>query len=142
MFPRSLCWIGCGLAFLLAAPVGADDLTGRDAFLCAVLDVSRCVPGDGCSQVDLVDLNIPDFVEIDLATKVVRTTAASGENRSTPIVSVVRETGSIYLQGVEKGRAWSFVLDEPSGSLTAAVARDGFSVTAFAACTPLAAARP
>jgi hypothetical protein len=137
MVPRRLGWICCGLAFLLAVPAGADDLTGRDAFLCAVLEVSRCVPGDGCSQVELAELNIPDFVEIDLAAKVVRTTAASGENRATPILGVVREAGSVFLQGVEKGRAWSFVLDEASGSLTAAVARDGFSVTAFAACTPL-----
>jgi len=141
MFPRRLCWICGGLACLLSMPVRGDDLTGRDAFLCAVLEVSRCTPGDGCADVTLAELNIPDFVEIDLTAKVVRTTAASGENRATPIVGVVREEGSIFLQGVEKGRAWSFVLDEESGSLTAAVARDGLSVTAFAACTPLAASR-
>lgn len=123
-----------------AAPLAADGLEGRDAFLCAVLEVSRCVPEEGCARVALGDLNIPDFVEIDLAAKLLRTTAASGENRTTPILGITRQERTIILQGVEKGRAWSFVLDEESGELTAAVARVGFSVTAFASCTPLPAA--
>jgi len=125
-----------------AAPLAADDLAGRDAFLCAVLEVSRCAPEEGCARVALADLNIPDFLEIDLAAKLVRTTAASGENRSTPIVGVTRQERMIFLQGVEKGRAWSFVLDEESGRLTAAVAREDLSVNAFAACTPLSGAKP
>ncbi|HVR97077.1 MAG TPA: hypothetical protein VMW27_10715 [Thermoanaerobaculia bacterium] len=137
MFRRSLSWICWCLVLLPAAPLLGDGLGGHDAFLCAVLEVSRCTPEEGCARVALADLNIPDFVEIDLAAKLVRTTAASGENRSTPVLSAVRQEGLIFLQGVEKGRAWSFVLDEESGRLTAAVAREELSVNAFASCTPL-----
>lgn len=122
---------------LPAAPLLGDSLGGHDAFLCAVLEVSRCTPEEGCARVALADLNIPDFVEIDLASKLVRTTAASGENRATPILGSVRQEGLIVLQGVEKERAWSFVLDEETGRLTAAVAREELSVNAFASCTPL-----
>jgi len=143
MFHRNLSRICCWCLLLLpAAPLLGDGLGGHDAFLCAVLEVSRCVPDEGCKQVALGDLNIPDFVEIDLAAKVVRTTAASGENRTTPILGVVRQEQSLFLQGVEMGRAWSFVLDEESGRLTAAVAREELSVNAFAVCTPLPAAHP
>jgi hypothetical protein len=142
MYRRNLSWIFCCLALLLAAPLAGDDLGGRDAFLCAVLEASRCAPEEGCAQVALADLNIPDFVEIDLAAKLIRTTAASGENRSTPILGVTRQEGTLFLQGVEKGRAWSFVLDEESGRLTAAVAREEISVNAFATCTPLPVAHP
>jgi hypothetical protein len=134
-----ICWC---LALLPAAPLLGDGLRGHDAFLCAVLEVSRCTPEEGCTRAVLADLNVPDFVEIDLAAKVVRTTEASGENRSTPIASAVRQERSIFLQGVEKGRAWSFVLDEESGRMTAAVAREELSVNAFAVCTPLPAAHP
>lgn len=142
MFRRNLSWICWCLALLPAAPLLGDDLRGHDAFLCAVLEASRCAPEEGCARVALVDLNVPDFVEVDLTAKLVRTTAASGENRSTAILSAVRQEQSIFLQGVEKGRAWSFVLDEESGRLTAAVAREELSVNAFAVCTPLPAAHP
>lgn len=142
MFRRSLPGMCCCLVLLTAAPLLGDGLEGHDAFLCSVLEVSRCAPEEGCARVALADLNIPDFVEIDLAAKLVRTTAASGENRTTPILGVVRQERSIFLQGVEKGRAWSFVLDEESGRLTAAVAREELSVNAFAVCTPLPAASP
>ena len=136
-------WICCWcLALPLAAPLLGDGLRDHDAFLCAVLEVSRCAPEEGCARVALGDLNVPDFAEIDLAAKLVRTTAASGENRSTPILSAVRQERSILLQGVEKGRAWSFVLDEESGRLTAAVARQEISVNVFAVCTPLPADHP
>ena len=140
MLRRNLFWTCClSLALPLAAPLLGDGLGNHDAFLCAVLEVSRCTPEEGCARAALGDLNIPDFVEVDLAAKLVRTTAASGENRATPILSVVRQEQSILLQGVEKGRAWSFVLDEESGRLTAAVARQEISVNAFAVCTPLPA---
>ena len=142
MCRRNLSWICWCLAFLPAVPLAADDLGGRDAFLCAVLEVSRCAPEEGCARVELADLNIPDFVEIDLAAKLIRTTEASGENRSTPILGVTRQERTVFLQGVEKGRAWSFVLDEESGRLTAAVAREELSVNAFATCTPLPVAHP
>ncbi len=139
---RSLSWICWCLALLPAAPLAGDSLEGRDAFLCAVLEVSRCTPEEGCARVALADVNIPDFVEIDLAAKLVRTTVASGENRATPILGVTRQERKIFLQGVEKGRAWSFVLDEESGRLIAAVAREELAVNAFASCTPLPAAQP
>ena len=43
--------------------------------------------------------------------------------------------GLIYLQGIEGARAFSFVIDESTGSLTASIARDGISVNVFGACT-------
>jgi hypothetical protein len=43
--------------------------------------------------------------------------------------------GIIYVQGIEDGRAFSFVIHESTGHMTAAIARDRFSVTVFGACT-------
>lgn len=81
-------------------------------------------------------MNIPDFIEVDLTAKVLKTTPASGENRKTPILHLEREAGIIYIQGVERERAFSIVITEKSGSLTAAVAREDDVVTVFGACTP------
>jgi hypothetical protein len=84
--------------------------------------------------------NVPQFIEVDLAGKQLRTTRASGENRQTPIKNFQEEDQAIYLQGVEQGRAFSFVIDRPTGFASIAVARNGITVSVFGACTPLSAA--
>jgi len=86
---------------------------------------------------DPVMWNIPQFIEIDLKNKRLQTTAASGENRATPITTLVRENGHIIIQGIEGGRAFSFVIHEASGELNAAVAASETATAVFAACTPL-----
>ena len=94
-----------------------------------------CIEFDTCYSATPSELDVPDFVVIDLDKKTVSTTKASNENRSTKFSTVATEAGLIYLQGMEGGRAFSFVIDEASGRLTVAVARDGLSVNVFGACT-------
>jgi hypothetical protein len=113
----------------------ADDLSGLDKFLCSPAQVIACFEGTDCLTLLPWEADIPQFVVVDIRKKLVSTTKGSGENRSTPIQSVQREDSTIYLQGIEGGRAFSFVIDEPSGLLTFSVARDGLTVTVFGACT-------
>ena len=128
------------LVAALTPAVWADDVSGADRILCASIEATRC-DLDGCVTGDPVLWNIPQFIEVDLAAKRLQTTAASGQNRATPITTLVREGGSIFIQGIEGGRAFSLVIDEVSGELNAAVAASSGSSTAvFAACTPLPAA--
>ena len=128
------------LAMLFAVAVApnlrADDVSGADLLLCASLEATRCTL-DGCVTEDPVMWNIPQFVEIDLVNKLLKTTVASGENRATPITTLVREDGHIFIQGIEGGRAFSFVIHEASGDLNAAVAASDTAFAIFAACTPL-----
>ena len=128
------------LAFAFAAaalPAAADDLTGQDRILCTAVAATRCLESGGCTSEAPWNLNIPQFIEINLKDKTFATTKASGENRMTPIRSLSREDGLVVLQGVEAGRAFSFVIDEESGMASVAVARDGMTVSIFGACTPM-----
>jgi len=141
---RKRCLMASGtvltLAMTLAPAVQADDLSSANRLLCASISATRCTV-EGCSTDRPVAWNIPQFIEIDLDRKLLKTTAASGQNRSTPIVTLLREKGQIFIQGIEGGRAFSFVIEEASGELNAAIATaDGANVV-FAACTPLAGAR-
>lgn len=124
------------LVATLTPAVSADDVTGADRLLCASMEATRCY-FDECVSGDPVEWNIPQFVVIDLVEKRIETTAASGENRATPIATLVREDGLIVIQGLEGGRAFSFVIHEASGELNAAVASSESSTAVFAACTPL-----
>ena len=123
----------------LAGQAGwADDLSDSNRFLCAAVQATVCFE-DGECVVDLPsNLNIPEFVEVDLEAKNLSTTAASGLNRMTPIAHVGREDGKIFLQGFEMGRAFSWVINEQTGQVTVAVAFEGTSVAVFGACTPIA----
>ena len=128
-------------AFALAATLpsisAADDLTGQDRMLCTAVEATRCMESGTCTSELPWNLNIPQFIEVDLKAKTFSTTKASGENRSTPIRTVSREDGLIILQGFEAGRAFSFVIHEESGMASVAVARDGLTVSIFGACTPM-----
>lgn len=113
----------------------AENVTEADELLCAAGHVQICFETGECFSAAPWELDIPDFVVIDTKKKSVSTTRASGQNRTSPFSSVTREDGTIYLQGVEGQRTFSFVIDEASGRMTVAIARDGTSVTVFGACT-------
>ena len=129
--------IGLGFIALFGfgALANADDVTGVDRMLCAAGQVQICIENDTCYSAAAVELGIPDFVIIDTDEKTVSTTPASGENRSTEFAAYSREAGLIYLQGIEGERVFSFVIDELTGRMTVAVARDGITVNVFGACT-------
>jgi hypothetical protein len=113
----------------------ADNLEGADRLLCAPLQIKICVEEADCYLAHSEDLGVPDFVIIDLKNKKLQTTKASGQVRTTAFASMSRSGGNIFLQGVENGRAFSFLINEATGSLTVALARDGVAVAAFGNCT-------
>jgi hypothetical protein len=128
------------LLVLASVTVWADDLTGSSRFLCTSVQATAC-DEDGECWIDLPwNINVPQFIEVDLDARRLSTTKASGENRTSPIEHLTREDGTIVLQGFEMGRAFSFVITEQTGRLTAAVAAEAGAVAVFGACTPLAAA--
>lgn len=129
-----------GLVFLaVAGGAMAEDLTGADKILCAGVQATYCDTTGEC-EIGMPWLwNMPEFVEIDFEAKMVSTTQAVERIRRTPIRTLERANGEIYLQGVENARAFSFVIDEASGVASIAIAADGMTISVFAACTPIPA---
>jgi hypothetical protein len=131
--------LAVALAFA-ASPARADDLTGVNRFLCASVQATRCTEQD-CLVAAPWEWNIPEFIQVDLDSKTLSTTKASGSFRKTPIKHIERDNGLIFLQGVEGGRAFSFVITQQTGFASVAVAREGITLGVFATCTPLSAPR-
>ena len=123
------------VGMLAGGLVQADNLVGVDEMICAAAQVQICIENDTCYSATPAELDVPDFVVIDTRKKTISTPKASNQNRSTEFTSVEKLDGLIYLQGVEGGRAFSFVIDEATGRMTVAVSRDGLSVSVFGACT-------
>ena len=124
-----------------SAVAAADNLTGEQLLLCTPVQATMCTADGECVIENPWNLNIPQFVEVNLKEKKLSTTKASGENRATPIRVLVREGGMIYLQGIEGGRAFSFVITEETGMVSIAVARGDKTVSIFGACTPMPVAK-
>jgi hypothetical protein len=125
-----------GLAGLLySGAVVADDVTGSDSLLCYGLSAARCETGEVCEMVEPWRLNLPDFVKLDLRGKRIQTTAASAEQRETPLQSVERSNGTIMIHGSQGERAFSWLITETSGEGTLSVAGHGQGVTVFTVCT-------
>jgi hypothetical protein len=130
------------LALIVSSGVAsAEDLTGVDKILCAGVQATYCDTSGACEVGMPWQWNMPEFVEIDLEAKMVSTTKAVERFRQTPIRTLERANGEIYLQGVENARAFSFVIDEASGVASIAIAADGMTISVFAACTPMPSGR-
>ena len=120
---------------ILGSNATAENLDGVDEMICSAGQAQICLETGDCYAATPWELSVPDFVVINTKKKTVSTTKASGLNRSTKFSKVEKSEGLIYLQGIDRGRAFSFVIDEATGRMTVAVSRDGLSVTVFGACT-------
>ena len=123
------------LGLAVSGAVTAEDVTEVTRMVCASGQAQICLESGDCYSAIPWELAVPDFVIIDTKKGTISTTKASGLNRSTEFTKTERREGLIHLQGVDGGRAFSFVIHEKTGRLTAAIARDGLSVTVFGACT-------
>jgi|SRR5687768_15530884 len=132
---KTLRLLTTGLASLFCGAVLADDVSGSDSLLCYGLSAARCETGEACESIEPWRLNIPDFVKLDLRGKRLQTTAASNEQRETPLQNVQRGNGTISIQGSQGERLFSWLITETSGEGTLSVAGHGQSVTVFTVCT-------
>ena len=94
-----------------------DNIEGADRLLCAPVQIKICVEEAECYPAHASELGVPDFVIVDLKNKKMQTTKSSQQTRTTAFSSMSRTDGKIFLQGLENGRAFSFVINEITGSL-------------------------
>ena len=122
----------CTLLFMGAL---ADDVSDTNRLLCSQGQVMLCLHGADCEFVPPARVATPQFVIIDTTKKTVSTTRASGDGRSSDISTLTRDGGLIMAQGRHDERAFSFVIDEATGTFTGSVASDGYTINSFGFCT-------
>jgi len=121
-----------------AFAAGAAEPAGPASMVCALGRVSICAV-DGCKEADVDAIGVPGLVRLDFGTGEMHAVTAADAGRRSTFKVLERKDGKTTLQGFENGRAFSLMITEQTGLLTAAVAREGLAVTAFGACTPLPA---
>jgi len=124
------------ISLLCSAPVRAGDFDGSKPLICSVIRTVACPRDDEISKGTAEDVDLPQFLFIDFEKKLVTGKTAEGDVRETKIESIRHEGGQLILQGVQRGRAWSAVINEETGKATIIGASDEAGFVVFAACTP------
>ena len=96
---------------LIGGIASAENLEGVDEMVCAAGRAQICLETGDCYPATLWELAMPEFVVIDTKKKTISTTKASELNRATEFTGVKKVDGVIFVQGIEYGRAFSFVID-------------------------------
>ncbi len=117
-------------------PLAAAAYDGSVRLLCAVIEVFDCQADGDCQRGIAESVNLPQFVKVDFAEKTL-STPEPGERKSvTPITHVERVDGNMILQGVEGSRAWSMVIAQQTGKISATVSDHQVGFVVFGACIP------
>ena len=125
-----------GIGLLCSAWAWAGDFDGSKPLICAVIQTVSCPRNEAVETGTAEDIDLPQFFIIDFEKKVVTGKAPGGQVRETKIESLKHEDGKLILQGVQRGRAWSAVINEETGKTTITGADDEAGFVVFAACTP------
>ena len=116
--------------------VHADDFDGSKPLICAVLNAVACPRNEQVETGDAESVNLPQFFHLDFDKKRITGKGTDGEVRETKIESVTHADGKLILQGIQKGKAWSAVIDEESGNTVIVAADNAIGIVVFGSCTP------
>ena len=134
---RSMRSYGLSLTtLLLSSTLLADDLTDSNSLVCYGWSASVCSIEGECENTAPWQLDMPDFLRLDLRARIVTSTETAPEERVTEIQTLVRENGTIVLQGRQGERAFSWLIVEATGEGTLTMSTPGEGITVFTLCTP------
>jgi len=118
-------WVGGGLLAVLGAGAPgvalAAELDGSAPILCAVMAVTECDRWGACEPAEPGSAGLPPFVRVNVGQKALEATDGSGRKTAIHSSTLVKEKERLLLQGGENGRAWSVVIGQRSGEMTAAI---------------------
>lgn len=126
-----------GLAVLLAvlpAPTAAASFDGSVPLICAPIEILECSAGGECHRRTAEGANLPRFIKLDFGKKTM--SSAGADQRTAPITSFERSNGRSIMHGGQEGRAWSLVIAEDTGNMSAGIVDHDFAFLVFGACTP------
>jgi hypothetical protein len=118
-----------------AATAAAGDFDGSKKLLCAPSDIYECDPAFDCERITLEAANLPRFIRVNVKKKQLSGTVGSGDEVTTSIQNVEKKDGKLTLQGAENARAWSVVIDQETGQMSASASDNITGFILFGGCT-------
>lgn len=122
------------LAGIASSGAMANDITGEDTFVCTAWRAVSCSTASDCENKEAWQLNIPDFVRVDLGEQTIGTLPGSEEERTSEVQSVFRQDGRVFLNGAQEDRGFTWVINESTGEGTLAIVTETTVISLFTAC--------
>jgi hypothetical protein len=119
-------------AWAAPRPAAAAQYDGSAPLLCSSMVILECGADGACARTTHAVANVPPFVKVHPQGKVVSTMDGK---RTSPIKHVERLNGNMYLHGGEGARAWTVIISEATGKMSAAVAGEEHGFLVFGICT-------
>jgi hypothetical protein len=128
-------WLTIVLCAVAPGPAGAAELDGSAPILCALMGVTECDRWGLCEGIEGTSMGLPPFVRVNVGGKALEPLDGSGRKTAIHSSMLVKEPARLILQGGEQGRAWSVVIDQKTGEMTAAIADHDGGFLIAGACT-------
>ena len=141
---RYILIVGLILSTLFAVSVvGAGDFDGTKPLLISVVRVVECVPDGYCSQKSPADIEIPQFLKVDFANKIILPTPTPEGAKGTAIERQEIVDGKLILQGAEDGYdkmrdglGWTLAISEETGQVVLTASGEQVAFVVFGAAIP------
>ncbi len=128
---------------VMATASSASFFDGKTPLLCSVYQLFECDPPNACRAVTPDQIRGVSHLDIDFSKKLI--TKAGEQLAQTSTIDTVETNvdGKLVIQGIEDGEAdirdgagFTITIMDPEGTMTMAVAGDGFAVVGLGACVP------
>lgn len=143
---RKYMWIvGILLPVMLAvSTTSAGDYDGEKPLLVSVVKFIECVPDGGCSEKNPIAAELPQFLKIDFANKIILPAPAPEGAKGTAIERKEVVDGKLILQGAEDGYekmrdglGWTIAISEETGQVVLTASGDQVAFVVFGAALPM-----
>jgi len=106
---------------------GSNAWAAEAPMICAVTQAVACQKGIDCESGSATDSKMPVLLKINPGKNEIISKKEDGEKKISTIKQTTNDTDDRFViyQGVEKGGAWSMVIDKTTGSMTISVAAGG-----------------
>jgi hypothetical protein len=133
---RKLAAIGVTIGIWIApGPLLAAKYDGSVPLLCVPIEIIECVAAGECLNSTAEDVNLPQFIKVDVKTKML--SAAEEGGKKAEIKHLEHTNGRMIMHGGQEGRGWTLVISEETGKMSATISEDEAGFIIFGACTPM-----
>lgn len=132
------------LALGALAPAAANAEEISDTFVCVTQDLNVCKVHEGCTEMNPIEVNAPDFWKIELKKKRITVRTYDGAYDTAEIGSERRLGDMILVQGIEEQPdnfeeplAWSMSVHAITGRMSVSVSAHEEVVSVLGTCHAL-----
>jgi hypothetical protein len=116
--------------------IGASNaFAEQESLICAAVNVIACIDSDSCEHGTAQAFDVPTFMIIDFANKLVHTRGEVAGDAVSHIRSSQMGEDSILLQGFEEGRGWTLAVSRATGHMRLSATDPSLNFTITGNCT-------